>query len=122
MKLSAIILIPILLISMGVFVMNSVSTPIESSSMQMDQMVIEMFNAQFTGYAGTQQASAVKALMTAVTSNNAVTPEHIIEVYMNGSKTTPAEIQAVVNTKRKYKVTLDYDYYGYIYEIDVIEL
>ena len=104
------ILISILLISIGIIVINSISDPLNQSINEAEKQAIEMFNAQFTGFSGEQQASAIKTLMTKVTSSNGNDAEHKVTVSatLGGtSYTTPGTIQANVSSKKKYRVVIE---------------
>ena len=111
------ILISILLISVGIIVMNSINDPIDQAGDQAASQAIEMFNSKFTGYAGKQKASAVKALMTAVGSSNGANADHQIEV--DGLGNTPGAIQAAVDSQNEYTVTFEYAANGYINKVTV---
>ena len=100
--------------------MNSINDPIDQAGDQAASQAIEMFNSKFTGYAGTQKASAVKALMTAVASSNGVNADHNIGVTLAGVASTPGAIQAQLNSQRNYTVTFSY-LNGYINSVDVTE-
>ena len=113
------ILIAILLISIGIIVMNSINDPIDQAGDQAQSQAIEMFNSKFTGYAGTQKASAVKALITSVNSSNGVNTSHNITMSKNGTAVNSAsEIQSKLNSQNEYVVSFSYAD-GYITNVDV---
>lgn len=115
------ILISILLISIGIIVMNSINDPIDQATDSSASQAIEMFNSKFTGYSGTQKASAVKSLITAINSSNGASPEHEITVAAGSIASTLAGIQSSVSSKETYVVTFDTDTNGYINTVQVVK-
>lgn len=113
------ILISILLISVGIIVMNSINDPIDQAGDQATSQAIEMFNSKFTGYAGIQKASAVKALMTSVASSNGTNSDHNIAV--EGLANSAGGVQSSLNSQKEYKVEFAYDTTGYINKVTVTQ-
>ena len=65
------ILIVILLISAGIFIINSTSGMREETERTSDTLEIQSFNEQFTAYEGTTaSASQVKSLLLLIKANN----------------------------------------------------
>ena len=71
------VLVSILIIGIGMMIYQSVTGTVQSGLGKMDQQEIDMFNADFQQYAGTNvTGSNVKKLVTLVkTSNNKITRE-----------------------------------------------
>ena len=126
------ILISILLISVGIIVMNSINDPIDQAGGQAKGQAVEMFNSKFTGYAGDQKSSAVKALMTSIQSSNGTDKAHEISAKVGKSSTMGvtgttastaniATIQANLNSQKTYNIQFGYDGDGYINSVTVTE-
>ena len=64
------ILIVILLIAVGMLVYSQSRGVIDTGVAQMSSAEIQMFNAQFTGYEGVQNKTAMKNLIQTVINNN----------------------------------------------------
>ena len=93
------ILVSILLISIGVLVINAINPMTDQTQRASEGYAIQTFNAQFTGYEGTNvSASQVRALYSAMNSSNGVNPDHKVTV-----PTT------AVQANKTYTVTLTYD-------------
>lgn len=67
--LGAGIVVPILIVSIGLFIYNSASTTIPDTISTLSTQEIDAFNNQFTAYEGTVTGSNVKALMGRLISN-----------------------------------------------------
>ena len=67
--LGAGIIVPILIVSVGLFIYNSASTAISDPISSISTQEIEAFNNQFTPYEGTVTGSNVKALMGRLIAN-----------------------------------------------------
>lgn len=67
--LGAGIIVPILIVSVGLFIYNSASTAISGPISSISTQEIEAFNNQFTPYEGTVTGSNVKALMGRLIGN-----------------------------------------------------
>jgi hypothetical protein len=73
------ILISILLISVGIIIMNAINDPVQQGASSADSQAIEIFNSKWTGYVGSQRATTIKALGTAIRSSNGANPDHQID-------------------------------------------
>lgn len=63
------ILISILLISVGIIIMNAINDPVSRTSETASSQAVQIFNSQFTGYAGTDvDYNTTKQCITAVKS------------------------------------------------------
>lgn len=67
--LGAGIIVPILIVSVGLFIYNSASTAISGPISSISTQEIDAFNNQFTPYEGTVTGSNVKALMGRLIAN-----------------------------------------------------
>ena len=124
MRLLAIIYLPVLLA--GIIFMNATTIrAVEADRNRSNSQAIQIFNSQFTGYAGVQSAVAIKALMTNAMLNNQSEFAHFqvnILAYIDGETyTTPEEVQANVHAQMNYRVTLEYSYEDYIDTIIIEE-
>ena len=80
----------------------------------------EQFNFKFTGYAGKQRSSSIKALMTAVASSNSNNPDGwTITVKKDGLISIPKDIQSAVTSRNTYTVEFECSIEGYINIINV---
>lgn len=84
--LSAGIIVPILIVSVGLFIYNSASTTISDSISSLSTQEVEAFNNQFTSYEGTQSGSNIKAVMGRLIGNADVyadEPSKVPQVYID---------------------------------------
>ena len=68
-SLSLLIMLPILLVSIGMYTYTSSQSTIIDSNTSMSTAEIEAFNSQFTMYAGKQKGTALKSLMGTLIAN-----------------------------------------------------
>ena len=130
------ILIAILIIGIGMMVFNGIGSITDQQGAKVDAMAIQMFNANFEPYKGTNVSGAnVKALLSSITANNTTylndTSRQIRVNYGTSSSTTPtgnyttsADINANVTDKigsnYRYTVTFGTDTgSGYINECNI---
>lgn len=100
------ILISILLISVGILVMRSADGVVSQGSSAMSKQEKDIFNAQFTDYAGEQKGTIVKQILRDVTSSNAT---HEEKVTISGIGTDPAALLSEVKNSTKYKIEIVMD-------------
>lgn len=82
--IAAAVLIAVLIISLGMYIINSVSESMEYSKSSMPEMQVQAFNSQFTIYQGLRKsASQVKQLLKVVASSNAIN-ENKVAVKLSG--------------------------------------
>ncbi len=116
------ILIAILIIGIGMMVFNGIGSITDQQGAKVDAMAIQMFNAEFEGYKGTNVSGAnVKALLSAIIANNTTystdTSRQIKVSYGASSTTTPSgdytatkDINDNVTSKigSNYRYTVDF--------------
>lgn len=117
------ILISILLISIGVFIINSISSTQAQMEDTMDTQARDTFNSVYTAYVGTQSGSNVKSLLNKVATNNSKTDAaHKIsinnDIVDSGAISTYAA--SILSTKNYVVSIKDYDN-GYIKNISIVE-
>ena len=89
------ILISILLISVGIIIMNAINDPVSRTSETAASQAVQIFNSQFTGYAGSDvDYNTTKQCITAVRSAKG---EH--EITLTGITS-----MADLNKNSKYKI------------------
>lgn len=89
------ILISILLISVGIIIMNAINDPVSRTSETAASQAVQIFNSQFTGYAGSDvDYNTTKQCITAVRSAKG---EH--EITLQGITS-----MADLNKNSKYKI------------------
>lgn len=99
------ILISILLISVGIIIMNAINDPVQQGAESATSQAVQIFNAQFTGYAGTGvDYNTAKQCITTVKSNAGT---HTIA--LNGIVS-----YTELNRNSTYKIDFEYDKEGYI--------
>ena len=129
------ILIVILLIAVGMIVYNNSKSTIDAGVAQMDSTEIQMFNAQFTEYEGKQSGTNVKALINAVSANNATNAGNaskLVNVVVNkdvlsgsnraynaNSSSTVGSIAQYVVTTKTYTVTMTRNSQGLVSSITI---
>ena len=108
------ILISILLISVGIIIMNAINDPVSRTSETAASQAVQIFNSQFTGYAGSDvDYNTTKQCITAVRSAKG---EH--EITLKGI-TSMADLNK--NSKYKIEFTSESDTEGY-YDTCYIEV
>ena len=115
------ILISILLISVGILVMRSADEVVAGGGKAMDKQAKDIFNAQFTSYAGEQKGTIVKQLLNDVISSNAVYGEEE-QVKITGIGTDPAALLSTVKPSVKYNVEMKMSKYGIVSEINITQV
>ena len=106
------ILISILLISVGIIIMNAINDPVSRTSETAASQAVQIFNSQFTGYAGSDvDYNTTKQCITAV---NSAKGEHSIT--LNGSIKT----MSALTRNQTYDIDFEPDETGY-YAICKIE-
>lgn len=113
------ILIAIVLIGLGVMVIRNANAPLEQAQDVTKSQAVEMFNSKFTGYAGSQSAASIKALITAIQSNNGVSNHDVTLNTASTAGTSLEAIQASVSNQRTYTVTFTYNATGYISSVTI---
>jgi len=121
------ILISILLITIGVFIINSITGTTDELEGKMNNTAAETFNSGYTAYIGTQSGSNVKTLLNKIVSNNSITnAPHIIKVVFNTG--TPSEdateisgYASSVSSTKTYIVTIPGYSNGYVSQINIVE-
>lgn len=99
------ILISILLISVGIIIMNAINDPVQQGAESASSQAVQIFNAQFTGYAGTGvDYNTAKQCITTVKSNAGT---HTI-------KLTGIETYTALDRNKTYTIDFGYDNEGYI--------
>ena len=105
------VLIVILLIGVGMLIFNSSTQPVQT------------FNAQFENYAGVQNGTSVKTLLSNVISSNAVYDNKVSVTDGTVDKgNTNANISALrtgVSLSTKYTVTLGYSAEGLVNKVTI---
>lgn len=129
------VLIAILLIAFGMIMINAAQTPIDTATAGVTSQGVQVFNSQFTSYAGTRvSGSNVKTLLSILNSNNANSSNQIRVTfqYKAAGATTlttgltntvtgiAAQITNVTNTKT-FTVAFGYDTNGYINTCTITE-
>lgn len=100
--LGAGIVVPILIVSIGLFIYNSASSTITDSISSLSTQEVEAFNNQFTSYEGKQTGSNVKALMGRLIANaNTYSDEcsKVPQVYINQMSEESSESMEVTYTE-----------------------
>ena len=100
--LGAGIVVPILIVSIGLFIYNSASSTITDSISSLSTQEAEAFNNQFTSYEGKQTGSNVKALMGRLIANaNTYSDEcsKVPQVYINQMSEESSESMEVTYTE-----------------------
>lgn len=114
------ILVSILLITVGVFIINAVNPVQEQTEKTAQGQAVQMFNAQFTPYEGTEiSGSQVKALKNAINSSNASNEEHQVNAG-TADATKGLTAWPSIKTRSTYTVELVYDG-GYVIGANVTE-
>ncbi len=111
------ILIAILLISVGVWVMNSVNPLKDSAQQQTDAMAIQTFNAQFVDLEGENvSASQVREIFSKVNSSNVQDSAHKVKIIgaQTGDAPELTNYSSIVTKKQRYSVSVEYGTDGYI--------
>lgn len=99
------ILISILLISVGIIIMNAINDPVSRTSETASSQAVQIFNSQFTGYAGTDvDYNTTKQCITAVKSAKG---EH--EITLSGDITAMSGL----NRNKTYDIDFESDASGY---------
>ena len=75
------ILISILLISVGLIIMNSINDSVQEGARSAESQSAEIFNSNFSMYAGEQKGSTVKQLITKIISSNGSDSKH--QIYLD---------------------------------------
>lgn len=75
------ILISILLISVGIIIMNSINNSVQEGARSAESQSAEIFNSNFSMYAGEQKGSTVKQLITKIISSNGSDSKH--QIYLD---------------------------------------
>lgn len=131
--IAAAVLIAILLISFGVYIINSTGDVINSSSDALGDLEVSQFNKKFNSYEGnSKNGTTVKTLLqTVVTHNKAQTDNSrlvAVTVTENGTNTktivaaaTDATIEGTFATGAKYDVACETDNSGLIKVIRLIK-
>ena len=108
------ILISILLISVGIIIMNAINDPVQQGAQSAESSAAEIFNSNFSLYAGEQKGSTVRQLITKILSSNGSDSKHQIyldktskysELLSNGAKITTTNISA--SSWGKYQSSCD---------------
>ena len=100
------ILISILLISVGIIIMNAINDPVSRTSETASSQAVQIFNSQFTGYAGTDvDYNTTKQCITAVKSAKG---EHVINFDTGGISSMSA-----LDRTKTYDIDFDSDTDGY---------
>ena len=125
------ILVSILLISIGVFIINSIGDTQANMEDAMGTQAIETFNSTYTAYIGQQSGSNVKTLLNKVSTNNSKgNVAHPIDIKGTvgeaagdgATGSAISEITANIITTKTYKVIISaYDENGYVSEITINE-
>lgn len=121
------ILISILLITIGVFIINSITGTTDELEGKMNNTAAETFNSGYTAYIGTQNGSNVKSLLNKVVSNNSITnAPHKIMISFKGAAAsdTVEDISGYVSsisTIKTYTVTIPGYSNGYVSQINIVE-
>lgn len=113
------ILISIILISIGIIVVNQGREVVDEAGMKMTQQQIQIFNADFDTYNGTQRGSTVKTFLSVVAANNSthredglmitVTPAASMSGTSRSNEPNALSVMsAKVSTTKKYIITLKY--------------
>lgn len=100
--LGAGIVVPILIVSIGLFIYNSASSTITDSISSLSTQEVEAFNNQFTSYEGKQTGSNVRALMGRLIANaNTYSDEcsKVPQVYINQMSEESSESMEVTYTE-----------------------
>jgi len=82
------ILISILLISVGIIIMNAINDPVSRAGDSAASQAIDIFNNQFSTFAGTQSATTIKTLVAKINASNGANPDHQVALYGNGNGLT----------------------------------
>ena len=109
--LGASIIVPILIVSVGLFIYNSASTVIPDSISSLSTQEIDAFNNQFTPYEGTITGSNVKALMGRLIANADTYREEsdkVPQVYIDQLNEENTEYMEVTYTEFDEDDTSDY--------------
>lgn len=118
------ILIAILLIGLGVLLIRNSTQPIEQAAKLGTQQTIESFNAKFTNYAGVQNSTNTKELITKIASSNGATNQKIEPlncVVPNADVTNLGSIQANILSNKTYSIQFSYASNGYINKVTIIQ-
>ena len=103
------ILISILLISVGIIIMNAINDPVQQGAGAAQSQAVQIFNAQFTAYAGTNvDYNTTKQCITTVNSNKG---EKTITFKTGTDQVTSF---AGLNRNDTYDIDFEFDAEGYI--------
>lgn len=101
------ILISILLISVGIIIMNAINDPVSRTSETAASQAVQIFNSQFTGYAGSGvDYNTTKQCITAVRSAKG---EH--QINLDGDITSMADLERNKTYKIEFQAKNDPDGY-----------
>ena len=104
------ILISIILISIGIMVVQSASGVTGAAAEEMSKQEIDLFNAQFSSYAGQQKGSTVRSLMGVVIASNAAHDEqHQVTVEGPSKEKTADEVRNNIKATTTYTVKITSD-------------
>lgn len=84
----------------------------------------ERFNSKFEFHSGTKSAFLLKSLFDDVITNNKINKDHIITIIYDGKSINKAdEITTLKQSleEGKFEISLDYDEYGYVEKINIVE-
>ena len=131
------ILIAILIIGIGMMVFNGIGSITDQQGAKVDAMAIQMFNANFESYKGTNVSGAnVKALLSSIAANNTTystdasrqikvtfTPKAPSTATGYTAQTSPATISnTVVGSNFRYNVNFGTDTgSGYINSCTIVQ-
>ncbi len=106
------VLIVILLIGVGMLIFNSSTQPVQTAVTQMSAQDKSIFNAQFENYAGSQNGTSVRTLLSNVISSNAVYDNKVTvtdgTVDKGSGNDAISALRTGVSLNTKYTITLGY--------------
>ena len=107
----------IMVLGVGIYMMNSAST-LDSSDL--DVQAGTTFNSKFLNYVGRQGGTATKQLLSVISSNNILYPEHTVTCMLDGSiEYDLSTARTKIFTSRYYQVSFSYDSDGYVNRVNI---
>lgn len=101
------ILISILLISIGIMVIQSAQGVTEQTKSTLKGQELQIFNSQFTNYAGKQKGAVCRKLIEEIIASNAA--HEVEKVKVNGNENINDELKKITSTTKDYTVDVEMD-------------
>lgn len=110
----------IIVISTGIIIVDTANDNTNEIVDTLTTMEIDVFNAKFTSYEGSQKSGiSVRNLLSDIYNSNSNNTDHQVYVYFNGTKEDPYSLKSRIVAGQTYTVALYKDIDGYIYKANI---